>query len=284
MMKTMTAKNDSSRRTKTGTSASGENLNGSGIRVIARAADVLMVLGQHPEGLTLREIADRVNLPRSTVQRIVKALDETNFVIAASPTSGVRLGPALISLGALAKEIDIVQICRPLLVELNKDCGETVHFSVLGNGKAVVVDQILGVRNLMAAPHIGATLHLHASATGKALLAEFPPAELASLRKRYRLAKFTANTIDNWTALEAELAQVRREGIAYDREESFAGISAVAKTVHVPQGEVGVVSIPVPKERFESTKAELARILERRCGIMERRFAPGGASRTHQRS
>jgi DNA-binding IclR family transcriptional regulator len=280
----MIAKKSSSHRAKTSASRLSENRDSSGIRVIARAGDVLTALGQHPEGLTLREIADRVDLPRSTVQRIVKALDEINFVIAASPTSGVRLGPALISLGTLANEIDIVKICRPLLVELNKDCGETLHFSVLGNGKAVVVDQILGVRNLLAAPPIGTSLPLHASAPGKALLAEFPPSELANLRKGYRLVKRTANTIDNWTALEAELAQVRREGIAYDREECFAGVCAVAKTVHGPQGEVGAVSIPVPQERFESSRVDLVHIIERRCKIMERRFAPSGAYRAHQGS
>ena len=220
-----------------------ESFDGSGIRVIARAADILKTLGQHPEGLTLREIANRVNLPRSTVQRIVKALDDANFVIAASPTSCVRLGPALTSLASFAKEIDILQICRPLLVKLNKDCGETVDFAVFGNDKAVVVDQIPGVHRLVAV-----------TAIGKALLAELAPHDFASLRKRYRLVQFTKNTIKDWAELEAELAQIRRDGIAYDMEECFVGIRCAAKTVHGPDGEIGAVSIPVPKERFESTK------------------------------
>ena len=251
-----------------------ESFDGSGIRVIARAADILKTLGQHPEGLTLREIANRVNLPRSTVQRIVKALDDANFVIAASPTSGVRLGPALTSLASFAKEIDILQICRPLLVKLNKDCGETVDFAVFGNDKAVVVDQIPGVHSLVAVTAIGSSLPLHASATGKALLAELAPHDFASLRKRYRLVQFTKNTIKDWAELEAELTQIRRDGIAYDMEECFVGIRCAAKTVHGPDGEIGAVSIPVPKERFESTKDSLVQILQRRCGTLQRRFAP----------
>jgi DNA-binding IclR family transcriptional regulator len=252
----------------------GESFDGTGIRVIARAADILKTLGQHPEGLTLREIANRVNLPRSTVQRIVKALDDANFVIAASPTSGVRLGPALTLLASSAKLIDIVQICRPLLVKLNKDCGETVDFAVFGNDKAVVVDQLPGIHRLVAVTAIGSSLPLHASGSGKALLAQLPAHELASLRKRYRLVQFTKNTIRSWEELDAELAQIRREGIAYDKEECFPGIRCVAKAVSGPNGEMGAVSIPVPGERFESTKENLAQILRRRCATIQRRFAP----------
>jgi len=115
-----------------------------GIRVIARAADVLTALSKHPDGLSLGEIALQVGLPRSTVQRIVQALDEANLVIAASPTSGVRLGPALLVLAASVKQFSIAEISRPLVVQLSKDTGETVDVAILGSHKAVVVDQIHG--------------------------------------------------------------------------------------------------------------------------------------------
>ncbi len=244
-----------------------------GIRVIARAADILKVLAHHPEGLTLREIANRVDLPRSTVQRIVKALDDANFVIAASAISGVRLGPALTLLAGHAKEIDLVQICRPLLAKLNKDTGETIDFAVLGSDKVVVVDQVPGVRHhLVWLTAVGSSLSLHSSAPGKALLAEFAPHELAAVRKRYRLVKFTGNTITSWTRLEAELAEIRRTGVAYDREETFDGIHAVATCVRGPDGDRGAVAIPVPAQRFEEIKDDLVQVFQRRCGLLQRRF------------
>jgi DNA-binding IclR family transcriptional regulator len=224
--------------------------------------------------LSLREIANSVNLPRSTVQRIVKALDDANFVMAASATSGVRLGPALTLLAGHAKEIDLVQICRPLLVKLNKDCGETIDFTMLGNEKAVVVDQVPGVRHhLVWLTAVGSSLSLHSSAPGKALLAELPPQELAQIRRHYKLTKFTKNTISDWAKLEAELADIRRDGVAYDREESFDGIRAVARCVHGPNGECGAVSIPVPSNRFEEVKDDLVTELRRRSDALQRRFA-----------
>jgi len=244
----------------------------SGIRVIARAADILRALATHADGLTLREIANQVDLPRSTVQRIVSALDDANLVIAASPTSGVRLGPALISLASSARQFDVAEIARPLLVQLSKDLGETVDFAVFGNDKAVVVDQIAGTHPLVAVSAVGSSLPLHASATGKALLAALTKEDLMSFRKRCRFVPLTSNTITSWERLEQELAEVRRTGIAYDREEYQFGITAVAKTVFGPGGEMGAVSIPVPSERFATMEETLAQTLINRCETLQRRF------------
>ena len=82
------------------------------IQVITRAAKVLRALEGEANGLTLGQIAQRVGLARSTVQRIVDALREEQFVIAASPTAGVRLGPALIRLAASAS-VNFDQVTRP---------------------------------------------------------------------------------------------------------------------------------------------------------------------------
>lgn len=245
----------------------------SGIRVIARAADILRALAAHPDGLTLREIANRVDLPRSTVQRIVGALDDANLVIAASPTSGVRLGPAFITLASSARQFDIAEIARPLLAQLSKDLGETVDFAVLGNDKAVVIDQIAGIHPLVAVSAVGSSLPLHASATGKALLAALPKEDLTPFRKRYRLIPFTPNTITSWERLDQELDEIRRSGIAYDSEEYQLGIMAVAKSISGPTGEFGAVSIPVPADRFAIMRETLAQTLIGRCEILRRRFA-----------
>lgn len=249
-----------------------QELESSGIRVISRAAEILKIVGQHSEGLTLREIADRVHLPRSTVQRIVSALDDANLLIPASPTSGVRLGPALISLGGLAKQFDIVDVMRPLLVQLSKDLGETVDFAILGNEKAVVVDQIPGVHPLVAVSHVGSSLPLHCTASGKALLATLGEGELAKLRKHYRLKPCTHHSISDWNVLAAELGVIRRSGMAFDHEEFRPGLCAVAATVHAPTGQIAAVSLPVPSERFIATEQNLVRTLTERAGMMQRRF------------
>src|SRR5580692_2393715 len=117
------------------------------IQVIKRAIVVLHALEGEPDGLSLGRIAERVGLARSTVQRIIEALRAEQFVIAASPTSGVRLGPALIRLAASAS-VEFDQITRPIMAELSQSLGETVDLSVLKGFSAVFTDQVQGAHRL----------------------------------------------------------------------------------------------------------------------------------------
>ncbi len=243
-----------------------------GIRVIARAADILTALSKHADGLSLGEIASQVGLPRSTVQRIVQALDEANFVIAASPTSGVRLGPALLVLAASVKQIGIAELARPLVLQLSRDTGETVDLAVLGTHKAVVVDQIHGTHPLLAVSAVGGSIPLHCSASGKVLLAALPPERLATLRKKITLSPSTKNSITTWAALDRELDTVRRTGISIDREEYMLGICAVAVAVRGPGDEIVAISLPVPTDRFRATEKKLVEALVERSQAFQRRL------------
>src|SRR5882672_9972773 len=102
----------------------------SGIQVISRAASILRALRDQPEGLSLGQIAERVDLPRSTVQRIVQALVAERLLMAASPTGRVRLGMEILALANNSK-IDIVEAAHQHLKALSAATGETVDLAVL---------------------------------------------------------------------------------------------------------------------------------------------------------
>jgi IclR family acetate operon transcriptional repressor len=242
-----------------------------GIRVIARAAAVLRALERHPEGLTLGEIANLVSLPRSTVQRIVDALDREHFVIAASASGGVRLGPALIALAASTR-LDIAEYTRPALVQLAKELGETVDLSVLAQDKVVFIDQIPGTHRLRAVSAVGISFPPHCTASGKALLAALPEPQLQRLKKRLKLSRLTKSSIVTWDELDRELESIRKRGIAYDREEHSIGICAVGAAIRYPTGELAAVSIPVPTQRFAASEKRLAKVLVERCQTLQNRL------------
>lgn len=231
-----------------------------GIQVISRAAVILWALERHPEGLSLGEIAGAVALPRSTVQRIVDALDTEGLVLASSAARGVRLGPALLSL-ASATRFEIAEAARDTLLILAHECGETVDLSVIDNDKMVFVDQVPGRQRLTAVSGLGVAFPLHSSANGKAVLAALGDVQLDKLRHRLRLAAQTPNTITSWEALEREIEGVKKTGLAYDREENSEGISAVAMAIRSPSGELAAISIPVPTQRFREREKELAAAL-----------------------
>ena len=244
----------------------------SSVQVIARAGAILRALGQHPDGLTIRQISQLVCVPRSTVQRIVEALDNENLVISASATSGVRLGPALIALAALTKQFDIAKIAHPIMARLARDLGETVSLAVLDGRKAVVVDQVPGVHALRAVSAVGNSLPLHCSASGKALLAVLPDEQLRKFLGRINFLPMTNNTLRTWTELEDELRWVRRHGCAFDREEHQNGICAVGTVIYGPSGEMAAMTIPAPKERFVAMEGKLIRTLLERCHTLQRRL------------
>ena len=244
-----------------------------GIQVIARAATLLRALERRPDGLSLGELAKAVSLPRSTVQRLVDALDHEGFVLAASATSGVRLGPALLALAA-ATRFHIAEVARDTLKALAKETGETVDLSVVDQDKVVFIDQVAGTQRLTAMSALGVSFPLHSSANGKALLAAMSDEEIAKMRKRLRLTALTPNTITTWDALQREIETVRKKGWACDREEHSLGISAVSVAIRSPSGELAAISVPAPTQRFEANEAELTRALLKHTTSLQRQLTP----------
>jgi DNA-binding IclR family transcriptional regulator len=226
------------------------------IQVITRAVTVLRALEGEPEGLSLGQIAQRVGLARSTVQRIVDALRAEQFVIAASPTSGVRLGPALIRLAASAS-VEFDHITRPIMAELSQELGETVDLSVLKGRSAVFTDQVQGRHRLRAVSAIGESFPLHCTANGKALLAVLPTEKLQRLL-RGSMPRLTPNTITRPAELLRELESCRRSGFAADDEEHTEGISALGTAFTDPLGRAVALSVPVPTTRFKRIRPHLA--------------------------
>jgi DNA-binding IclR family transcriptional regulator len=244
-----------------------------GIQVIARAASVLRALEGEASGLSLAQIAERVGLARSTVQRIVESLRAEQFVIAAAPSAGVRLGPALLRLASSAST-DIDQITRPVMTELCRVLGETVDLSVLKGAAAVFTDQIPGSHRLRAVSAIGEVFPLHCTANGKALLGLLP------LDKRERLlraplARLTPKTTTKTPAVLADVAACQSRGYALDVEEHTEGICAVGVAFLDPMSRAVALSIPVPSTRFKRRRNEL---VERLLASREQIVAAMGSS------
>lgn len=239
-----------------------------GIQVIARAAAVLRALKDDPTGLSLGQIADRVGLPRSTVQRIVAALQEERLVISSNQGSGIRLGPELHAL-ARAARYNIVDRCRPYLVDIMNRTGETVDLSVLRGNQMIFLDQVQGNHRLRTISSVGEVFPLTTTANGRACLALMPEADAEAL-SRAELAK--TGRVD-WPMLCTNLARIRETGLAEDRDDHTEGVSALGIAFADLAGALHAISVPVPSSRFAeqrervagallALKPELVRVLE----------------------
>lgn len=231
-----------------------------GIQVIARAASILRALENEPDGLSLGQIAQRVNLSRSTVQRIVDALADEHLLIGASPASGVKLGPAILRM-ANNSSFDFVEFIRPYITELSRQTGETVDVSEMQRKRTVFVDQVVGTARLNVVSVIGEAFPLHCLASGKAMLSTLSEVELNKRLGKGTLEKHTKNTITSPDKLLSELKQIQNTHIAFDLEEHLTGISAVGTPLQEPGGTLYAISIPVPTVRFKDKKEMLVQAL-----------------------
>jgi DNA-binding IclR family transcriptional regulator len=225
-----------------------------GLQLIARAADVLRALEQRPEGMGLSELALAVGLPKSTVHRLVGALEHEDFVHTAD--ARIRLGRGLARLGAATRGA-LRQELHVYLLRLAQDLDETVDLSVLDGSTIRFIDQVPSTRRLRAVSAVGTSFPLHCTAPGKALLAAMPADQAAAILPA-RLAAFTPATITTKRDLWAELETVRATGVAYDREEHTEGIAAVGAVVRDAYGVAAAISVPVPSQRFAGREDELA--------------------------
>jgi DNA-binding IclR family transcriptional regulator len=218
------------------------------VQVIARAATILRALEEENAGLSLGQIAQRVNLARSTVQRIVSALEIEKLVIAATPNGRVRLGPTILRLAASVRS-DFISLARPFLERLSNELHETVDLSTVKKDHLVFIDQVIGSQRLRTVSAVGETFPLHCTANGKAYLAQLSETAIESLIGRAYEPR-TPRTLQRIDALLADLKPARRTGIAYDREEHTLGICAIGVAMRDPLGNSVAISVPVPSQRF----------------------------------
>lgn len=238
---------------------------GSGIKVIARAGQVLRALAGERQGLSLAELAARVALPKSTVHRIVAAL-EAEGLAATDPGNGrYLLGPEFIRLGSGQHE-DVRARARPLLELLSQKTNEAVDLSILIGDQVVFVDHIEAQRfhPLRAVSAIGASFPTYSTANGRALLAALTD-EQAQKLVPVRLKADTPYTMTDREAVLEEVARVRKQGYAIVRDEHTLGISAVGAVVHARGHSVAAVSVPVPSPRFDGRERELIAALLSTC-------------------
>ena len=226
------------------------------IQVIARAGAILRALENEASGLSLGQIAQRVALARSTVQRIVAALAAEKLVIAASPLGRVRLGPAILRLAASVRT-DFVALARPLLVELSNELRETVDLAAVKGDHLVFIDQVTGPQRLRTVSAVGDTFPLYCTANGKAYLAELGDREIEALLGR-RFKTRTENTTTTLPALLTDLKAARKSGVAFDHEEHTIGISAAGVALRDLLGNYMAISVPVPTSRFKDRHGLIA--------------------------
>jgi DNA-binding IclR family transcriptional regulator len=218
-----------------------------GKQVIARAAAVLRTLENRPAGVTQAQIAFDTGLPRTTVQRLVQALEAQQLVC--SSTEGVRLGPALTRLATSAHS-DVIALARPHIEAAARHTRETIHLAVERGEHSVLVDQYVSDQTLRVVSPVGTALPLYCTANGKALLAQWSDVEIVR-RLGESLEPRTARTVTSAAELLAQVEAIRTGGVAENREEQFEGVCGLGAFLRTGSADRYALSIVAPVQRFE---------------------------------
>src|SRR6185503_4251986 len=192
----------------------GENTGSVG--TLARGLDILeLFAGESPE-LTQTEIADRLGLPVPTVHRLVKLLTERGWLVGDPASRWLRLG-----LGAVRRlpAVRLADVARDPLRELAARTGETVNLATIDGGDVLYLLTETGSHLLTLRSHTGLRLPVHATALGKCLLAQLDDGAAREAAGREPYDALTSRTVTTWTKLRPALERIRREGVAYSREE-----------------------------------------------------------------
>lgn len=232
-----------------------------GVQVIARAAQILRELSNSNLAMSLSELAKKLELPRSTVHRIITALETEHLVGRAGERDGYRLGVGLIPLGQSARNW-IGQGLKPKLELLSKTLNETVDVSVREGDAVIFIEQFVAQNRLQVVSGVGLSFPLYCTANGKALLAELSDAQIIKLLPE-RLEAHTPNTITVRQKLLLEIAKIRETKIAFDREEYTTGICAIGTVYNQAQRGSMAVSVPVPAQRFYGLEQSISRALHK---------------------
>lgn len=248
---------------------------GSTVQSVDRAVTILELLALHgAAGIT--QLAQELGVHKSTASRLVAALERRRLVEQVEERGRYRLGVGIIQLaGATSARPDLVQEARPVVRRLASETGETVNLAVLAGGAALYVDQVSSASTLSSYNWVGQHIPLHATSNGKVLVSELAEPELG--RVLGELTGYTASTLTDRAALDAQLADVRERGWAAATDELDVGLTAVAAPVRDARGDiVASVSVSGPTFRFGRARVEeVAALVCAATAEISARLSPG---------
>lgn len=225
------------------------------IQAVDRALDVLDCMGAAGRPLGVSDIARRTGHSKATVHHVLTTLMSRRYVMQDPYTSLYRLGWALYELGtSVVRNVEFTQAARPFLDRLAAETGESILLSILDDDAVLYLDRGESPSGLRMVANAGRRGPLHATASGKVLLAFSSDALLVERVLSKPLTRFTRATITDPAAMRRQLATVRTQGYSVCRQEREVGLCSIAVPLRNYTGMVvGSLALASPAQRLTRT-------------------------------
>lgn len=250
------------------------------VKSASRTIDVLELLADRPDGLTLLEIAEELDLAKSSAHGLLATLLARNVLRLTldGRRSVYRLGHRIFEIGqAYAQTTDLLRDGQSAVRELSVLCGETAHLAVLDGNFVVYLAKHEGAHAIRMVSAVGKRFSAHGTGVGKVLLAGLDDVEVERrFGTRGAMPPLTPQTVTDVARLIKDLDVVRATGIAHEHEESTEGVGCVAAPVYDATGMVAGLSVSVPVGRFpEDREMQFARQVRDAAATLSVRLGAG---------
>ncbi|NWQ44337.1 IclR family transcriptional regulator [Bacillus sp. EB106-08-02-XG196] len=224
------------------------------VKSVSRALDIIALVGMKKGGLGVTEIANQIDINKSSVFRTLSTLVQYGYIEQDRETGKYKLGYKFLDISSkLLESIDIRSEAKPFLKELENKTNEVIHLVVYDQGEVVYIEKLEGTETLRTHSKVGKRAPMHCTSVGKAILAHLPENDVLSILDRKGMPYHTDHTITSIEAFLQELQQIRQRGYALDLEENEYGITCIAAPIFDHLGNVvAAVSISGPTTRMTS--------------------------------
>jgi DNA-binding IclR family transcriptional regulator len=224
------------------------------VKSVDHAIDILETIAQADRSLGVSEIARKAGLSKATTHHTLATLEARRFVMRDPDSTQYRLSWALYELGSnVVRNVNLSRVARPYLDRLAAQTGESTLLGILDENSVLYLDRGEAPGGLRMSADAGRRGPLHATASGKVLLAYSLDGDLTDPAITDHLSKFTNTTVTSLAALRRQLSQVRTRGYATCWQEREVGLCSVAVPLRDYTGKVvGCLTLAGPATRVNA--------------------------------
>ncbi|WP_095882097.1 IclR family transcriptional regulator [Alloyangia mangrovi] len=257
------------------------------VKSALRVIQVLDLLGQWGSARTHVQIAEELNIPKSSLTQVLKTLLRHDYLSIDAEIRGYLLGPAITDLAGRSRgRRDLSEAAAPVLEWVTEQTGESSALNLREGDHHRVAATVLSPHRIVAHLRLGDRAPLHATSGGQVILANLPEPMREEYLARARYQRFARNSLLSAEAVRDKLQAIAAAGYATVEEEYTPGIGGIARVILSPQGRpLASLSVTVPTERMTDALRETAlgvidravTMLKHRAGLTQR-AAEGDAS------
>jgi len=222
------------------------------VKSAMRVLQILEYVSTVEHGVTHSTIASALNIPGSSTTALLRDLRDTGYLLFDEPTGRYSVGPRVLQVStAYMRNLNIVRVGQPVLLDVHRATGEYASLVISRDLEVIKVCEYVIPDPIAYVMQTGEPGPMHATSSGKAILAFFPKVKREQIVKSLDYRVFTQHTLRTQKALCAELKVIAQTGVAYSREEILEGMISMAVPLFDAEDEVvGAMSVATPTVRF----------------------------------